>query len=251
MNSELYPMIFKRKSFHTYMNTGDAKLSRQELDDISAAFEKLTPLMPDIRMKMTVRKEADSTCHRGNEYALYFYSEPKDGYLLNAGYVIEQMDLWLVSQNIGTLWFGIGKPDEASLDGMVFVIMMGIKKVPQDKFRKDMFKSKRKEIEEIWQGETIEGVTNIVRFTPSACNTQPWIVKREDDKLVIYRYKNEGKRGIMPADRIVYYNRIDLGIFLLFLELCLEHEGIPFVRKTHIENSEEELNLTAEYTLSA
>ncbi len=248
MNHELYPMIFKRKSFHTYMNTGDAQLNQQELADISTAFEKLTPLIPDIGMKMTIRNEADSTCHRGNEYTLYFYSEPKDGYLLNAGYMIEQMDLWLVSQNIGTLWFGIGKPDEASLDGMVFVIMMGIKKVPEDRFRKDMFKSKRKNSEEIWQGEPIKGVTDIVRFTPSACNTQPWFVKHEDNKLVIFRYKKEGKRGIMPLDRIVYYNRIDLGIFLLFLELCLEHEGITFARKIHIENSDEELNLTAEYT---
>ncbi len=250
MNDELYPMIFKRKSFHTYRNTGDEKLSGSELDEIAAAFEKLTTLIPGIRMKMTIRSEEESACHRGNEYTLYFYSEDKDGYLLNAGYVIEQLDLWLVSRNIGTLWFGIGKPDEKDLEGMVFVIMMGIRKVPQESFRKDMFKAKRKEISEIWQGETIEGVTDIIRFTPSACNLQPWIIKREAGKLTIFRYKKEGKRGIMPLDRIVYYNRIDLGILLLFLELCLDHQGISYQRKTYHEDSDDELNLTAEYELS-
>lgn len=250
MNDELYPMIFKRKSFHTYRNAGELQLSSDELAEISAAFQQLPPLIPGIEMKMTIRSEADSACHRGNEYTLYFYSQQKDGYLLNAGYVIEQLDLWLASRNIGSLWFGIGKPDEESFDGLVFVIMMGIRKVPETSFRKDMFKAKRKEISEIWQGEALEGVTEIVRFTPSACNLQPWIVKRDGSRLSVLRYKKEGKRGIMPLSMITYYNRIDLGIFLLFLELCLDHQGISYLRKTHCENSEEELSLTAEYDLS-
>lgn len=32
-----------------------------------------------------------------------------DNYLQNVGYLGEQLDLYLVSKNIGTLWFGIGK----------------------------------------------------------------------------------------------------------------------------------------------
>ena len=38
-----------------------------------------------------------------------FYSENKDNYLTN-GYLGEILDLYLVSQNIGTLWYGLGKP---------------------------------------------------------------------------------------------------------------------------------------------
>ena len=33
-------------------------------------------------------------------------------YLQNIGYLGEQLDLYLVSKNIGTLWFGIGKVEE-------------------------------------------------------------------------------------------------------------------------------------------
>lgn len=99
--------------------------------------------------------------------------------------------------------------------------MLAIKKVNDNrKFRKDMFKSKRKSTQEIWQGEYIDGVTDIIKFAPSACNTQPWIVEREGNTLKVYRYKKEGKRGIMPADKVSYYNRIDIGIFMCFLDIC-------------------------------
>jgi len=47
---------------------------------------------------------------------------------------------------------------------MEFVIMFSIRKISDDsKYRKDMFKSKRKSVEEIWEGEKISGVTDIVR----------------------------------------------------------------------------------------
>ena len=76
-------------------------------------------------------------------------------------------------------------------------------------YRNDMFKSKRKSVEEIWEGEQIHGVSDIVRFAPSACNSQPWLVKNNGE-LSVYRYRKPGKRGIMPADKVSFYNRLDL-----------------------------------------
>ena len=53
--------------------------------------------------------------------------------------------------------------------------MIAIAKVGETKFRKNMYKSKRKTEEEIWTGDKIKNVTEVVRFAPSACNTQPWL----------------------------------------------------------------------------
>lgn len=47
------------------------------------------------------------------------------------------------------MWFGIGKPDEKKEDGLKFVIMIAIAKMPENTFRKDMFKAKRKPIEDM------------------------------------------------------------------------------------------------------
>ena len=191
-----------------------------------------------------------TTCNRGEEYCILIYSEKKNGYLQNAGYLGEQLDLYLVSHNIGTLWFGIGKVEEKSFDGLDFVIMIAVKKISDDsRFRKDMYKSKRKPVEEIWKGQTINGVTDIVRFAPSACNTQPWLFDN-DGSLKLYRYRKPGKRGIMPAEMVSFYNRIDMGIMMCFLELCLGHEGISFERTLFTDDgTDTELTLNAEYSL--
>ena len=170
MDNSLYDMIFKRKSFHLFRNIGNEHITENEIKDIENEFAKLTPLVDDISVKIEIVKE--TTCKRGQEYCILFYSEKKDNYLQNIGYLGEQLDLYLVSKNIGTLWFGIGKVDKQKFGGLDFVIMMAIAKVDSpEKFRKDMFKSKRKELDEIWQGENFLDIADVARFSPSACNT--------------------------------------------------------------------------------
>ncbi|MEE3343728.1 MAG: nitroreductase family protein [Bacilli bacterium] len=250
MDNNLYEMIFKRKSFHLFRNIGNQKISEEDLKDIENKFNDLKPLINDIKVKIRIVKDS-TTCKRGQEYCILFYSEKKDNYLQNIGYLGEQLDLYLVSKNIGTLWFGIGKVDEKELDGLDFVIMIAIAKVDnEDKFRKDMYKSKRKELSEIWEGNSYLDIANIVRFTPSACNTQPWRVESSDNEIKVYRYRKEGKRGIMPKDRVIYYNQIDIGIFLCFLELCLEKNNIIYNKELYVEDDhEKENNLVAVYKI--
>ncbi len=251
MNEKLYDMIFKRKSFHLFRNIGDGHITEDELKSIENEFNSFKPLVEDIKVRMKIVKDS-TTCRRGQEYCILLYSEKKDNYLQNIGYIGEQLDLYLVSKNIGTLWFGIGKVEEKQLDGLDFVIMIAIAKIDsEDKFRKDMYKSKRKELSEIWNGDNYLDIANIVRFAPSACNSQPWIVDSGENELKVYRYKKPGKRGIMPADKVIYYNQIDIGIFLCFLELCLNKNNIQFDRTLYVEeNSNNEKNLTVKYKIN-
>lgn len=244
-----YEMIFKRKSFHLFRNIGSELISEEELKDLENYIKVIKPLVEDIKTKIIVVK--DPSLIRGGEYSILFYSEKKDNYLQNIGYLGEQLDLYLVSKDIGTLWFGIGKPEEKEIDGLEYVIMIQLAKVDSpDKFRKDMFKSKRKEVSEIWDGDKYLDIANIVRFAPSACNTQPWKVIEKDDELEVYRYRKEGKRGIMPKNKVIYYNQIDIGIFLYFLELCLKHNNLDYIRELFIEEDhEQENNLTAKYKI--
>lgn len=250
MNSELYDMIFKRKSFHLFRNIGNEHITEEELEEIKNEFTKIKALVPDINVKMKIVKEG-ARCLRGQEYCILLYSEKKDNYLENIGYIGEQLDLYLVSKNIGTLWFGIGTVKEKVLDGLDFIIMIAIAKVDSiDKFRKDMYKSKRKKVEEIWNGNSYLDIANIVRFAPSACNTQPWLVDATENEINVYRYRKEGKRGIMPKDKVIYYNQIDIGIFLCFLELCLCKNNVKYERNLFVEeNLNAEKNLIAKYAI--
>ena len=247
MDEQLYQMVFKRKSFHIFKNT--LIISEEELAQIKTAFLECKPLIPEIKVGMKIVPAAATTCKRGQEYCILLYSEKKEGYLPNIGYLGQQLDLILASMNIGALWFGIGKTDVRSDGELDFVIMIAISKMEETKFRKNMFKSKRKPIEEIWFGEYYLEAANIARFAPSACNTQPWIVESDEQELKVFRYKKPGKRGIMPADKVSFYNRIDIGIFLLILEVCLKHGGIVFERTLFEDKKEEEKNLVAIYAI--
>ena len=245
---DYYKEIFKRKSFHFF--NGGEKTTEEDVAVVNSYIKTIVPLYPDIKTEIVVVKESETTCHRGADYCILFYSESKGDYLRNVGYIGEQIDLFLASINIGALWFGIGKPKEKRNNDLEYVIMMAIRKMSKDSFRKDMFKAKRKPLCEIWSGEQLD-IANIVRFTPSACNTQPWLVEYKEDTLSIYRYKKPGKRGIMPIDKVMYYNRIDIGIFLFIIETCLNKEGISYQRElfADLSSSEVEKTLSANYII--
>lgn len=251
MNQEelLYDMVFKRKSFHIFKET--ERITPLELNDIVDKYKTFVPLIDDIKTDIRIVPENETTCKRGGEFCILLYSEKKDNYLQNIGYIGEQLDLYLASLDIGALWFGIGKVEDTKYNDLDFVIMIAIAKMPRDKFRKDMFKSKRKSLAEVWYGDYYQDIGNIARFSPSACNTQPWKVEASESELTVYRYKKPGKRGIMPVDKVAYYNRIDIGIFLMFFELCLKHNNVDFDRTMFIDNDDNtsEEVLVAKYVI--
>ena len=65
-------------------------------------------------------------------------------------------------------------------------------------------------------------------------------MKNENGIITVSRYKQPGKRGIMPAKAVSYYNRIDMGIYLCILEICMENSGIKFNRELFADNGGEE-----------
>ena len=249
MDNLYYQTIFKRKSFHVFRSAGSEKISQAELEGIKEAFGSFESLYPDIRTAIRILPTAELNAKRDGEYCVLIYSEKKPNYLLNAGYIGEQLDLYLVRNNIGSLWYGIGKPDEPVYDGLDYVIMFVIRKVSDSsRYRKDMFKAKRKPLDEIWQGDTL-GVGEIARFAPSACNSQPWRVRNENGALVVSRYKKPNKIGIMPPKFAFYFNRIDMGIFLCILEICMAERNIVASRELYVDEADNELCPVAKYIL--
>ena len=250
MKAQYYEAIFKRKSFHLFRNVGKDTVSEEELCEIAAAYESFERLCPEIRTGIRILPASDVNFKRDAEYCVLLYSEKKGNYLMNAGYLGEQLDLWLVAHGIGSLWFGIGKPNEPTFDGMDFVIMIAVRKIKDaTQFRRDMYKAKRKPLDEIWSGDDL-GIADVVRFSPSACNSQPWYAENRDGLLTVSRYKAPGRRGIMPASAVSYFNRIDIGIFLCILEICMEKNGIAFERTLFPDDgADREFTKSAEYRL--
>ena len=108
----LYEAIFVRKSVRSY--TGEA-LSPQLLDKVKAHYRELTGLFGGIETEISVLDN-----RRGQQrmlslfsvkapYYLVFYSEEAPRYLMNMGYLMEQMVLYMCSLGIGTCFIGSNK----------------------------------------------------------------------------------------------------------------------------------------------
>ena len=234
LQKELYDQIFQRKSFHLYRDVGDTPITDEEIEDIENAYLSFKPLDESIKTKIVITKD-DTTIKRGQEYVVLFYSEKKGNYLQNIGYLGEQLDLYLVKHNIGSLWCGMAKTSMKERGGMTYIISMCLRKVDDlSQFRKDMFSSKRKDLKETWHSDKLLEEANIARFAPSACNSQPWDMKEENGDFVLTRVSK--KIGLMTPSKAIYFNSIDIGIYMCIFELVLEHNNIEFT-KTLVEDN--------------
>ncbi|HOJ00579.1 MAG TPA: nitroreductase family protein [Anaerolineaceae bacterium] len=244
MMDKFYDMIFKRKSIRKFDDA--LSISEEEMELIRQQIKALVPLEKDIRVSFKIVKREETSARFG-EYCLLLYSEQKPRYLLNAGYMLEQMDLFFASLDIGACWVGMAKPEKLQNDGLEYVIMLAIGKSRPEDFRKDLSECKRKDSSMIWQGEFDAGVTDVVRCAPSAGNSQPWQVVSSDHDIKIYR-DTSARSFIMPKKKLHYFNGIDMGIFLYFLEVVLEHRQMAFTRKLSDESdADTEKIAVAEY----
>ena len=243
----LYNEIFRRKSFHRFTNT--IPFSDSDLNLINNTITNVTPLDKNIKTKLLLVKENFTSCKLGSEYCILFYSEKKDFYLENIGYIGEQIDLILTKNNIGTLWCGLGKTKNTSYEGLNYVIMMCISKVDESLFRNDISSFKRKKLDKIWSGDLLP-ISNDILIAPSSCNSQPWFIENINNELLVYRNKESAKFGIIPLKVMHYYNQIDMGICLYFIEICLMHHNYTFNRLLikNDNNSKQSKILITKYT---
>lgn len=65
----------------------------------------------------------------------------------------------------------------------------------------------------------------------------------------VYRYKKPGSHGIMPAKKVPFYGRIDIGIFQCFEDICLAHSNIIYDKELHSDDGKANLALAATYLL--
>ena len=87
MKEQYYEAIFKRKSFHLFRNVGADRISPEELADIEKAYADFEMLYPDIKTAIRIVPASKVNFKRDAEYCILIYSEKKENYLMNAGYI--------------------------------------------------------------------------------------------------------------------------------------------------------------------
>ena len=211
---ELKDVIYKRRSVRKYE---DGELSNDILEKIENYFSMVKPLDETINYKLKIidAKNVKSAFKWLPNKFIAIYSEEKNDYLVNAGFILQQLDLYVQSIGLGSCWLGMAKIDfNIEENNMKFIIMLAIG-YPLEKTYRDFKDFKRKEMEKI--SDIVDIRLEPARLAPSSVNSQPWYFIHENDLIHIY-LKNNTVMAIPLHD----FNRIDLGIALCHLYVSNE-----------------------------
>ena len=199
-------VIFSRKSCRSY---ADRPLEPAILLE---ALENLIPLFPEIETEFRIlsKNEVRSVCRFIPSQLIAAYSETKDGYLENIGFLLQQVDLRLQKRGIGVCWIGLGKPTVDGPEGKEFVILLAAG-VPDCDIKRTKDDFTRKTMEDI--SDIPDEKLEPARFAPSAINSQPWYFVHEGNTVHVYRTTNILKKSFSLGRM----NQIDMGIALCHL----------------------------------
>ncbi len=202
----LNEMICKRKSCRSFAG----KPVDSEMIEKIMSFDMM-PLYPEIKVRWDIvpRNQVKCICPWTTPQLITIYSEEKEGWLENVGFLFQQMDLYLQSLGLGVCWLGMGKMNPKTapeVPGMQFVIMLAFGHPKGDPLRQDGKDFRRKSLAQI--ADRADPRLEPARLAPSSVNSQPWYFVHEGETIHVY-CTQKGMAG--------YMNRIDVGIALAHL----------------------------------
>ena len=224
MKTNLFSMsleeqIYLRKSCRKYLD------DEIDMDLIHEFISTVKPLNGEINYSYEILSRDGVKLQTGwsAPYYMALYSEKKDNYLENIGFVFQQVFLFMQSIGIGNCWVGMGSVKEKNPE---FIILIAFGKSNQ--MTRNISDFKRRSLEEI-SDNSDERLTP-ARLAPSAINSQPWYFKHTDDGFDVYQVK----QNILKRQILKKLNRIDMGIALAHMYVANE-KSFKFYKKADFE----------------
>lgn len=216
--NEIYEFIYKRKSVRQYKMEG---LSIEVLIEIEDFIKNIVPLHKEIRVHYKIVADAKNLLPVRAPHYLLIYSEEKEGYLNNVGFMFQQLDIFLSSKALGACWMGLAKPKDKIDNQKDFVIAIGFGEALNDPYR-EISEFKRKPKEDVYNG--IDERLEAARLAPSASNIQNWFFEEQDGSIHVYQ------KVINAFQNILYgkMNQIDIGIALCHIFIASLNRGLNF-----------------------
>ena len=199
-----YEAVCQRKSVRSYRR----EIIPQKMFHHILRFQgEIQPLDPDCRIQWQVINAIEGKCPMKGHflvkapYYLVIHSEDKPGALRNAGYMMEQMVIFLTMKGIGTCYQGDARVPALG-DGTkpMLVIAFGY---PAEELYRDEYRARRKPMSQLcsWREEGSTVVKKVVKaaiLSPSAMNRQPWRFVYSKGRLHLF-VKKAGGPGLLTG----------------------------------------------------
>ena len=235
-NTSLYETIFKRKSVRKYDLT---PLDERTLAEIMAHISVLKPMYDNIKIEMKIvsQKDVKSLLSAKAPHYIAVFSETEDGYLTNVGFMLQQMDLFLSANGIGSGWQGMPKPTKEILNSskLEFVILLAFGKPKELLHRESVSEFKRKPLREITNIKGADELLEPGRLAPSAMNSQQWFFTGDASTIHAYRAKS----NFITAFMFEKMSKISMGIAICHLWIAAKHFGkeVEFIFDREAQNN--------------
>jgi len=214
---DLYRFIAKRRSIRKF---DQSPLTEDEQSSFRTFLKEIRPLFPGIRVEMKIfTADEFKGLLRGNApYFLAFFSEPKEGYLANAGFMLQQADLYLSANNFGNCYRGLAKLAKGADDptGLEFVISTSFGRSTGNVHRSGAGEFDRRPADEISSVKGMDDLIEAARLAPSSVNNQSWYFTGGDGTIHAY-----AANGLIGQN----LNKINVGIALCHIWLAAVHSG--------------------------
>jgi nitroreductase len=222
-NEQLYKTIFTRKSIRKY---DMAPLPAQTIEELQDFTTMVKPLDESIKIEYVYLGTSDvkNLLPIKAPHYICFYSEKKDKYLMNAGFMLQQIDLFLSANGLGSCWLGMARPSKQvpeTRNGLEFVIMIAFGNGIDPVRRTSVSEFNRKSLSSVSNVPGAEELLEPARLAPSASNSQPWYFSGSVDNITVSREK----LNLLRASIYGKMNQVDIGIALAHIWLACEHKG--------------------------
>jgi nitroreductase len=225
-NEQLYETIFRRKSIRKY---DMALLPTETVKALQNFTETAKPLDETIKIEYAYlgTNDVKNLLPIKAPHYICLYSEKKGNYLMNAGFILQQIDLYLSANDLGSCWLGMAKPSKQVPElknGLEFVIMIAFGKALDPVHRTSITEFNRKSMTSISSVPESVDLLEPARLAPSASNTQSWYFSGTAENITVSREK----LNLIKAPIYGKMNQIDIGIALAHIWLTCEHLGKTF-----------------------
>lgn len=218
----LYDAVAIRMSVRSFE---DVELNTELLDEIDIFVSTIIPydssIDVDIKLIKSQRKLMTPP------YYAVLYSEEKAGCYMNAGYIMQQLVLYLTSRGIASCYkmipVGIEAKDEQGRK-CIISIAFGIAK---EEMYRNPDRAKRNPLEKMCVIKTklsreVRELLKAGRMAPSSFNSQPWRFVVSEKKIHIFKKESSTSVSNNIKD-------IDMGIMIANMVMCADELWIDIV----------------------
>ena len=248
----LYEAVYQRHSVRKYKMEA---IDPERLSKIGAFYEQIEPLFPGIETEIGIKENvAGKHICRGffgvtAPYYLTVYSEKRDRAEMNAGYLCEQISLYMLTLGIGSCYLGAsipaGTPKVRSDKALVISMAFGI---PAGRLTRRSEDAKRLPVKELcvykdpptrWMTQVIEAA----RLAPSSMNRQPWRFVAAQNRIHIFSKKD-------GMDKPKKWDEFNFGVMFAHIAIASEELWLD-VDLIKLENISQKNFRSNQYVLSA